>query len=402
MPFMSALLGDFLGGPGGFNETSEGIRKSNQRDAEAERERESKVLEHLANSDDPEIRAAAVTGMLTRGGKSTGLDKWFGKQQQHPAFPIISSLVGAGHQPFASPEEKTKRETRGRVSGELEGRAGFAEQRGAKYTPEELKELADPRATPRRLTTYPLNVKYYDENGEVQTTTVDYDQNEQGDARFQKNGKSFGYEIVAQSRGNFTEPNAYRGAGRSTVKDTGQYPGETTPTGYWRVNYDANMKELGHAPGATAPPVSSEFIGGPVQTGTGFSGMTKGGTLRPLKPEGGGPPPAPGVTPQTDVEQIDRDIARVDAIALKRIGTGNLAEPEKLPQYRDEEAVLAKYKNYEDMRKRRAAAAAVVSGRVQKPAAAKKPSPTSGNIVDEVLQEYMRGRGGRGAPPPPK
>jgi hypothetical protein len=177
MPFMSALLGDFLGGPGGFNETATRLRKENTDAYETERSHDETLAAALLSHPDlkPEYKAAALTAMTARGDKTSGLEKWFGKHQKHPMFPVMQSLVGmstegteeqsgaSGSAPsmFYTPEERAQQRTQqierdaaAKDTGERTSRLkGLADLYG-KDSPEYKRNalLTDPHLHPAALT----------------------------------------------------------------------------------------------------------------------------------------------------------------------------------------------------------------------------------------------------------
>ena len=90
---------DFLSGltnvATGFGNQSRVIRQQEQEQANKQWELERRTLEYLATSSDPDIRAAAITGILDtsqmKPGK--GLSGWFGQVQSHPAFENIKQIL---------------------------------------------------------------------------------------------------------------------------------------------------------------------------------------------------------------------------------------------------------------------------------------------------------------------
>lgn len=113
-------IGDFLGD---FNDESTKIRQRETDKATQDAAIEQKALEHLANADDPQIRAAAVTAMLTpkKSGGGSGLSKWFGQQRDHPVFDQVHQLINGGTQPFLSEGEKVQQHATGQEEGRLTG-----------------------------------------------------------------------------------------------------------------------------------------------------------------------------------------------------------------------------------------------------------------------------------------
>lgn len=82
----------------GFTGASDTIRKENQHRQDQQDKDEQDALTALYNSPDaaPHIKAAAMTALLTKQpGKSSGLDKWFGKQAEHPAYGEVLRMLAA-------------------------------------------------------------------------------------------------------------------------------------------------------------------------------------------------------------------------------------------------------------------------------------------------------------------
>lgn len=119
MPFgPSQFVGDLVGG---FRTGADSIRQTNERDAALQAERDNKLFDALANSDDPDIRAAAVTGLITGNHPARALDKFFGKVGQHPAYEQIKGLVQNGHAPFPGATEQEVRSTAAKTTGVFRG-----------------------------------------------------------------------------------------------------------------------------------------------------------------------------------------------------------------------------------------------------------------------------------------
>lgn len=119
MPFGPS---QFVGGlVGGFRSESDSMRQSNEAEAARQQQRDDKVFDALANSDDPDIRAAAVTGLITGNHPARALDKFFGKTQEHPAFEQIKGLVADGHQAFPGATEQETRSTAAKTTGVFRG-----------------------------------------------------------------------------------------------------------------------------------------------------------------------------------------------------------------------------------------------------------------------------------------
>jgi hypothetical protein len=128
------FLGDVLGG---FNDTTDKIRQQNQVEADRQAQRDNSVFEALANSDDPEIRAAAVTGLLTNNHPARALDKFLGKVGTHPAYETIKGLIGQGHQAFPGETEQQLRKTTATEQGKISGAFTGLDKSGVALTPEQ-------------------------------------------------------------------------------------------------------------------------------------------------------------------------------------------------------------------------------------------------------------------------
>jgi hypothetical protein len=89
----------FAGLASSFTENLKGHRAEQQRQAEQQADRESRILEHLSTSDDPEIASMALTGLISQAGPrkpKKGLKGWFGEVEQNPMLPTIRQLISAG------------------------------------------------------------------------------------------------------------------------------------------------------------------------------------------------------------------------------------------------------------------------------------------------------------------
>lgn len=118
-----SYLGDVVQGfTGGMNS----IRAERTRQAELQAARDEKIFTALANSDDPDIRAAAVTGLLSGNPPARGLDKWFGTTSTHPGYEQIKTLIGQGKQPFMDPAAREEKVTAARTRGSEYGRVSGA------------------------------------------------------------------------------------------------------------------------------------------------------------------------------------------------------------------------------------------------------------------------------------
>lgn len=88
----------FAGLAKAFGEGLQGVHQENARKAEIQDAQENAVLQHLTTSDDPEIAASAVTGLMAKaqGKPSKGLGRFFQDTKAHPAFATIQQLMQAG------------------------------------------------------------------------------------------------------------------------------------------------------------------------------------------------------------------------------------------------------------------------------------------------------------------
>lgn len=79
----------------GINRARAASEESARDVASKQADREQRMLELLASADDPQIKAMAVTGMLSSGQmkKKGGLRGWMGEIEQNPLLPIISQLI---------------------------------------------------------------------------------------------------------------------------------------------------------------------------------------------------------------------------------------------------------------------------------------------------------------------
>jgi len=93
MPFFSGLA-QALG------QNIHDTRAENMRQAEAQADRENRVLQTLATSEDPEIAAHGIAGLMDQSlnRPQKGLRGWLGQMQGNPALPKIRDLVAKGRQ----------------------------------------------------------------------------------------------------------------------------------------------------------------------------------------------------------------------------------------------------------------------------------------------------------------
>jgi hypothetical protein len=133
---------------GGFTGRKREYEQEQIRQQDLANTRESKIYEALINSPDPEVKAAAITGLLTSAQKPTragGLRGWLGEMHSNPAMERIKGLVGT-----MMPEEETVAgpptlSTRA-ISGSLPTPAGGSE--GSLAQPSTSAVTGGPMATP--------------------------------------------------------------------------------------------------------------------------------------------------------------------------------------------------------------------------------------------------------------
>lgn len=179
------FLGDLVGG---YNQNLDQQRQTNQRAAELQATRDNAIFEALANSDDDDVRAAAVTGLLTQNHPAGFLGKFFQKVGEHPAYQTIKGLVAQGHQPMLGATEEKRREVEATRSGGITGAVSGATQAVPGISEDDKRRIAMgaagaavPTRQPQRGTLKLLdgstaagyfdveNKAYYDDNGQQRT-----------------------------------------------------------------------------------------------------------------------------------------------------------------------------------------------------------------------------------------
>lgn len=275
-------LGDFVGG---FQDESSRIRTENQRSADRDQARSDSLFHALANSDDPDIRAAAVTGLLTGDHPATGMGKWFGKVSGHPAYEQIKGLVADGHQPFMDPTKRHAAEK----SADLDAAIATAEGHGVSLSAADKRRMtmsAVGAAPPRGFASQPGTITHTD--GTTEAGSFDPDTGQHYDQ----------YGSVSDDVVSFTY-HGQRGTGSpstggkwNVVKDA------TSPTGWTSVHIDAAGKELGRQVGVP-PPASTlpSFVPAP-QPGYGFNTKTN-------KYEASGGEPGAAAKPETSAQSAE-------------------------------------------------------------------------------------------------
>lgn len=278
-------------------------RRNNQAEAERQQARQDSIFNALANADDPDVRAAAVTGLLTGTHPASFFDKFMGKTQTHPAFEQIKGLVANGHQPFMDPSERTRLNTRAQTLGQMQGKTqgitDYAHEAG--LSPDDTNELVRgsmgaARKSASALQGKPMMIKRAD-GSEV---PGQFYEGQLYDTNWNPIDDAESMRLVGTKAGG-----AGAGAGKppeikwvpGAVADTGQFPGEKSPGG-WRVGtrFDVDpetgeMKEVQvHQPAQQTPPSYTY-----VQTPNGvFAGSNRNPSLRPVPGgENLGPPTAP-------------------------------------------------------------------------------------------------------------
>lgn len=359
-------MGDFLGD---FNDESNKIRQTNEKKASDDAAIEQRALEHLANADDPQIRAAAVTAMLTpkKAGSGGALSKWFGQQRDHPVFDQVHQLVNGGNgqapvQPFLSPEAKADAEGRGRETGRLGGaNQAYSDITGTNLPDEDLRRMAmgSVGAPPSRLTGSKPGIVTLEDGtqvaGSFDPTTQMYSDS---DGSILSGVKSW-------------QPNGPRAAGNPNPGATWTtVPDHNSPTGYSKVHLDATGKELGRAPtGAPQAPPNQIF-----QTPGGFTGVAPGragGAPPRMVDVQGGNTPSKTENPSVSFDalrNIMNDVEHRAQASIFKPG-GIPPEPAEINAARDREAQTAGFNSYKDLAAQVKAGQQAIDSAVQKPGA---------------------------------
>lgn len=327
----------------GFNDSTDSIRKQNQHEADLQTERDNKVFEALANSDDPDIRAAAVTGLLTGTHPARAFDKFLGKVGTHPAYETIKGLVGQGHQAFPGATEGERLGTEAKTSGAMTGLFGGAEQAGVNLTPEQKQKIvmAKAGAAQRSPMLAQGNLLFNDGSEspgyfDPETRTY-YDENQSPryDVKEFRQGKAGG-GAGAQ------DPNAIAWDPHITA-DTGQFPGEKSAGGWIMGHKKADGTQV-HKPAQEPPPPVPSIV----QTPTGNVGVGRGGA------EVGLPPAARGgraVSPETNVSALKGaidEIIRLVPAPQGILGSAQAAQA-KVKAGRDKAAASMGYADFATM-----------------------------------------------------
>lgn len=397
MPFFDNNFSGFLTG---LNGQIDEARAYNRKQAELQDARESAIFNSLANSDDPDIRAAAVTGLLT--GKSPGkfFDRYLGKMQEHPSFQQIRELVGSGHQAFPGETEGTRRKmeatTGGQITGRVSGAVRGAHDAGADLAPDQIRRVAmgatgaaqgrapalqkvvitrkDGTTTGGYFNPDPSNPGFYDDDGNPIDDVVSY-QNTATAARTGSTGVGAKWQTMSAAD--------YR-------RQYGDNPllGSVPPGTKIQARISADGKSASDPVLVTAPPVNPNFSFS--QTNQGIVNQdTHTGAVR-LAPGGAGlSAPTPPATSAGAVRALQDGILRMHPMPKGLLGTGpSPAERQRWQTAVDAEAQRYNYPDFASLQ----AAVAQETGQVQDrvppatpPPPAVTPAPGTGG-----------GRGGRG------
>lgn len=373
-----SLSSGFSSVVGGFQGRSEEIRKENQAKEATQQARDTKIFELLANSDDPDIRASAVTGLLTGNHPARGLDKWFGAVGDHPVYEKIKGLVNEGHQPFYGREklseiasnqagETTKQQLKGRLTG--------ANEAVTEITGEGMPEENINRAAMGMLGAAPpvkplltKTVEYLDENGARQTAGVM--QNQMTGEFTHLDGSPFEYgdsvTKVSNTNGSF---GGAGGAGADPNKHgqwifKADHPGSTTGTKQFFTAEGAPVGQPVRATQGTPPNMT------PVYTGGGIAGFDPRNNS--LSPTAGGAGMGRAEAPSENVStlralasDIERRIPRPKNFVTNQ-PVSDPADP-RMAQWKtqvDAEAVKLGYQSYDALIQAIGGAAQQVGGSV--------------------------------------
>lgn len=356
---MAIGLAPFVGGVvGGFNQGSEAIRQRNFEEDQRQKDRDSKVFDALANSDDPDIRAAAVTGLLTGNHPARGMDKFFNKAQDHPAYEQIRDLVSAGHQPFLGKAEQAGAVTAAQHRGQIVGAGqGFQELTGNPPSEELATTLASPWAVRGQV---PGNAEVYNpDTGEWENRVVS-----EHAGQFIDNQTN---EPITQPMRNFRRnapnPTAGRGAGVKSLQAKpvwvdgkaapggGAYqavfdptPTDENPGGVWRVNGQVIEQNRLSTPPPPAPVPGPPFVSAGAPPGANTFIPTRGGyTLAPPAMQGGRAenPTANFDTLRSLKAMVDKDAPMPVSIVDKKSPS---TDPKKLADWRArQDAAVERY-----------------------------------------------------------
>lgn len=371
-------LGDFFGE---FSDESGKIRQANERKASEDSAIEQRALEHLANADDPQIRAAAVTAMLTpkKGSGGSVLAKWYGQQRDHPVFDQVHSLINGGTQPFMGAEEKAAQQRAGTITGAARGVAQGMREEGMEPPPGMIEGVVRGAAGAPQRTAAPKAGTLVMKDGTHMAAT------QQADGLFyDQYGDAINDEIAEW------HPS---GTGL-TASDTNKHGSWVTFKGgdgkYYKQFTTAEGVKQG-TPVETVPPLAppNQIF----QTPTGFEGVAPGraGGAPPRRiPVIGGEAPTRTEDPSanfTAIRQTAKDIESRAAATVPKFG-GMGQDPKEMGAALDREAVVAGYPNWAAVQAAVKAAQEGVSGAVQ-------GAPPSGiDLTAPPASTLPSGRGG--------
>lgn len=324
---------------GGFNDESSKIRQANAQQAEQEAQRNNKVFDALANTDDPEIRAAAVTGLLTGNHPADALGKWFGKVADHPAYQQIHSLINEGHQPFMNPTDRKAAELDSEIKGVSKTAAGL----GAPLSPEDTRRLILAKSggpPPRPMMRQYGTILHNDGTSEAGS----FDPN---DNQYYDQYGSPANEMKEFRHGGLAADHPASGGNWSTIQD------KNSPTGWSKVHVDAAGKELGREQGASAP--SPESFS-PVVTPGGVQKFgNKSGTVSPAKGGEGVGHAEPASAALTSAKEVEASVLKAAGPRPTPLAPGLSVNPQKLAAWQAEADKAAQrygYKNYEEVQQK--------------------------------------------------
>lgn len=378
---------------GGFNDESTKIRQANTQQAEQEAQRNSKVFDALANSDDPQIRAAAVTGLLTGNHPADAMGKWFGKVQQHPAYDQISQLVNEGHQPFMNPTDRKAAE----LDSEIKGVSKTAADLHAPLSPDDTRRMilgkigAPP---PRPMMKQYGTIMHSDGTSEAGS----FDPN---DNQYYDQYGSPANDLKEFRHGGLAAEHPASGGNWSTIKDS------ASPTGWSKVHVDAAGKELGREQGASAP--SPESFS-PVVTPAGVQKFgNKSGTVTPAPGGAGVGHAEPASAGLTSAKEVEASILKAAGPRPTALAPGLSVDPKKTQAWLadvDKAAQRYGYKDYADVQQKIGEAGRGVQSSVvgsappavppaagakkggTPPAKGKKPGGIDGSAVLDYLKKF--------------
>jgi hypothetical protein len=402
MPFSgSGFAGNFISG---FQGDAAQQREHNQREAERQQQREDSVFSALANSEDPDVRAAAVTGLLTGNHPAGYLNKFFGKMQEHPAYAQIKQLVSTGHQPFLSGSEQREKDTAGQVSGGITGAVSGLTKTG-EAQPGDKRRVAMARAGAALPGNKPLQhgtIYHADGTSELGSYDPNGGNYYNADGAFVDDAVRFSASGAVASAGSTS-------AGGTWAQMTGadfkrQFPnmnaGSVKDDDYVRVRVGANGQPVG-SPVISQGPSSnlSHYSFFPTATGIG-SGITSGkgaGTVTETAAGGAGvqhaePPATEAAQYRADVDQILRIHPVPKAVGFFKVTP---AQQKAWQDAVDQEAKTRGYASWADLQAR-------AGGASRATGAATPPPPSAPSVAPPAGPQGAAGPPGASAPNAPK